>query len=150
LTRSLFISFGDLASTAHLSNLVTERVSDARSRNRLRIRAPRNEKHDLTHQLEKRLLHINAALGTRLKERHPKALGKGSPLLGRHLAIINEIALKEKREKEQASRATPALCVALCNAGSTKHTAGNAHLVTNKHDGHVVYTLHTQNLVYDL
>jgi hypothetical protein len=78
-----------------------------RQRNRLRMRAPRNEKHDLTHQLEKRLIHINAVLGRRLKERRPKALGKGSPLHVRHLAVIKEIALRGKRQKAQALSICP-------------------------------------------
>ncbi len=144
------------AITADLSNLDTERVSDEGSRNGLRIRAPRNEKHDLTHQLVKRLIHVNAALGRRLKERHPKALGKGLPLLERHLALTSRpagIALKEKRQKEQASRAIPALSVAqkaapLHSAGITKNTsARDAHPGAYNHDGHVVYILRTQNLV---
>ncbi len=84
---------------AHLSNLDTERVS---SRYGQHTRAPRNKIHDLTHQLVKRLIHINAALGRRFNERHPKfskAVRKRLPLFGRHLAVINEFTLTEKRQK---------------------------------------------------
>ena len=55
-----------------------------------------------THQLVKRFLHVDAALGGRLKERHSKTLRKVTPLHVRHLTVVNEIALR-KRASEGAS-----------------------------------------------
>ena len=72
----------------HVSNL--QQTSSAAKRKTKKY----GDQQQSTHQLVKRLLHIDAALRRRLKERHPKALRKVTPLLGRHLAVINEIALR--------------------------------------------------------
>ena len=89
-----------------------------------------------THQLVKRLLHVNAALGGRLKERHSKTLRKVTPLRVRHLTVVNEITLQNNASTRRKIQ---------------NHSAATlAHLVANNYNGHVVGILHAQNLISEL
>ena len=98
-------------------------------------RTVKNQKKN-THQLVKRFLHVDAALGGRLKERHSKTLRKVTPLHVRHLTVVNEITLQNNASTRRNIQ---------------NHSAATlAHLVANNYNGHVVGILHAQNLISEL
>jgi hypothetical protein len=97
-----------------------------------------------------RLFNVDAALGRRLKERRPEALGKLAAIRSRNLARILEIALQKNestRSTMKAARRTTNVPVPRHSASSSKRRAARgAGLVCNNHDGQTIGVLHTQNM----
>ena len=99
-----------------------------------------------------RLIHVNAVFGRRLKERHPKALSKITPLNFGHLAVINEVALQhdESESPSTLAWAGDALRSSRAQSSSKQAAAADTRLVANKHNGYSVSILHAQNPVSKL
>jgi hypothetical protein len=101
-----------------------------------------------------RLLHVNVVFGRRLKERHPKALSKITPLNGGHLAVSNEVALQHDESESQSTQslawAGDALRSSRAQSSSKQAAAADTRLVANKHNGYSVSILHAQNPVSEL